>query len=225
MEKTELSYNSNGSIRDPNDPQTWNWGSYDYPLACRSLREGDAQHLFPVMKRSAKVLKGYIEWAKYAPSWDFKTVASFVKDHLNDEFPRFHLLFTVGKQVVGFGSLAPVNGNIKDVQVALWVGLGHQGRGIGQWIVTVLEFYAFNVFGCDHVYYQHDSSNRNSGKLPQKMGYRWSHSFDEEIHAYQETGLWYSWVKDRPATTAAGLLDLGHSENWANQRFPWKCMI
>jgi hypothetical protein len=57
------------------------------------------------------------------------------------------------------------------------------------------------------------------------MGYRWSHSFDEEIHAYQETGLWYSWVKDRPATTAAGLLDLGHSENWANQRFPWKCMI
>lgn len=225
METTEVQYNTNGTFRDPDDYLTWNWPGYDFPLACRNIRETDAQHLFPVMKRSAKMLKGYIGWAKYAPSWNFQTVSEFVKDHVNQGFPRFHLLFTIGKQVVGFGSLAPVNDNPKDVQIALWVGLGHQGRGIGKWIVKVMEFYAFNVFGCEHLYYQHDSSNRSSGKLPQALGFCFSHTFDDEIHAQKESGLWYSWVKDRPITSAQGLLDLGHSENWADVHFPWKCLI
>jgi RimJ/RimL family protein N-acetyltransferase len=201
-----------------------NWFGYDYPLACRSLKEGDAQHLFPVMKRSAKMLKGYIGWAKYAPSWDFKTVASFVNDHLNDDLPRFHLIFTIGKQVVGFGSLAPMD-NPRDVQVALWVGLGHQGRGIGQWIVTVLEWYAFHVFGYDRVYYQHDSSNRKSGKLPQLLGYRWSHHFETEVHAQKETGLWYSWMKEKPEGLPLGVIDTGDWGNWASVTFPWKSLI
>lgn len=225
MEPSELQCNSNGTIYDPEDFTTWNWGSYDYPLACRPFRNGDAQYLYLVMKRSAKILKGYIEWAKYSPSWDFKTVSAFVKDHAESDFPRFHLLFTIGKQVVGFGSLAHVNENLRDVQVALWVGLGHQGKGIGQWIVQTLEFYAFNVFGCDHVYYQHDASNTASGKLPKKLGYRWSHAFDSEKHADSETGFWFSWVKDRPQETGVGLLDQGHIDNWAEVELPWKCLI
>jgi RimJ/RimL family protein N-acetyltransferase len=225
MEQSEFRYNNNGTIYDPGDFTTWNWGDYDYPLACRALKIGDAQHLYPVMKRSAKILKGYIEWAKYSPSWDFKTVSEFVKDHVNSEFPRFHLIFMIGKQVVGFGSLAPVNVNVRDVQVALWVGLGHQGKGIGNWIVQTLEFYAFNVFGFDRVFYQHDSNNRASGKLPQKLGYRWSHTFDVEKRAVNESGFWYSWVKERPKETGAGFLDLGHVENWAEVRMPWKCLI
>lgn len=208
---------------DEEEYVTPNWGGYNYPLACRELRVEDARHLFPVMKRSAKMLKGYIGWAKYAPSWDYKTVVSFVNDHVNDDFPRFHLIFTIGKEVVGFGSLAPMP-NPRDVQVALWVALGHQGRGIGQWITTVLEWYAFNVFGFDHVYYQHDSSNKKSGKLPQKMGYRWSHSFEDEKHAMSETGLWFSWVKARPDGLPPGVIDTGEWDKWSELRFPWKCL-
>ena len=154
---------------------------YEYPLACRELRSTDAQHLFRVMKRSAKHLKGYIGWAKYAPSWDYKTVQQFVNDHVNDVFPRFHLIFTIGKVVVGFGSLAPMS-DPRSVQVALWTALGHERRGIGKWIVTVLEWYAFHVYGFDKVYYQHDATNRKSGKLPPALGYRFDHSFDDEVH-------------------------------------------
>ena len=199
------------------------WPGYEFPLACRPLKIEDAQHLFPVMKRSAKMLKGYIGWAKYAPSWDYKTVVSFVNDHINDEFPRFHLIFTIGREVVGFGSLAPMS-NPRDVQVALWVGLGHQGRGIGSWIVNVLEFYAFNVFGYDHVFYNHDSSNRSSGKLPQKLGYKFEGTFDEEKHAEKETGLWFSWVKPRPKGLPLGVIDTGDWGNWPETTFPWKCL-
>lgn len=200
------------------------WPGYDFPLACRELRATDAQHLFPVMKRSAKMLRGYIEWAKYAPNWDFKTVQQFVNDHVNSEYPRFHLIVTCGRQVVGFASLAPMS-NPRHIQVALWVGLGHQRRGIGHWIVKILEFYAFNVYGYDKVFYQHDATNRASGTLPQSSGYRFDHTFEEEIHAEKESGFWYSWVKDRPAGLPPGYIDTGHFGTWHKQQFPWKCLI
>mgnify|MGYP003350217603 FL=1 len=99
-----------------------NWGNYDYPLACRVLKDTDAPILYPAMKKSARDLKGYIGWAKYAPSWKMNTVQKFVLDHVNSDFPRFHLIFTIGYEVVGFGSLAPVNRD-RSVQVALWVGV------------------------------------------------------------------------------------------------------
>lgn len=200
------------------------WPGYEFPLACREIKSSDAQHLYPVMKRSAKMLRGYIDWAKYAPAWDFKTVQNFVDDQVNSEYPRFHLIFTIGKEVVGFGSLAPV-GNPRNVQVALWVALGHQRRGIGHWILTVLEWYAFNVYGYDKVFYQHDSTNRQSGRLPQTSGYRYSHSFDEKIHAEKESGFWLSWVKDRPEGLPAGFIDTGHFGTWHKHTFPWECLI
>lgn len=200
------------------------WPGYSHALACRELRESDAQHLFPVMKRSAKMLRGYIEWAKYAPSWDFKTVQQFVTDHVNSEYPRFHLIFTIGREVVGFGSLAPMP-NPRHIQVALWVGLGHQKRGIGHWILTMLEFYAFNVYGYDKVFYQHDSTNRASGRLPQSTGYRFDHTFDQEKHAKNESGFWFSWVKDRPPGLPAGYIDTGNFGLWHKHQFPWACEI
>lgn len=202
------------------------WTGYAYPLACRVIRKTDAIHLYPVMKRSASSLKGYIGWAQYSPSWDLKTVQKFVSDHVESEWPRFHLIFTIGYEVVGFGSLAPVSSlHPRDVQVALWVAKGHERRGIGSWIVTVLEWYAFNVFGYDHVYYQHDASNRKSGALPKRLGYKYSHSFDSKRAAVLESGLWLSWVKDRPTGLAPGAIDTGTLDNWLPYRLPWKCLI
>lgn len=201
-----------------------NWPGYEYPLACRLIDDGDAKHLYPVMKRSAKSLNGYIGWAKYAPEWDFRTVAAFVKDHLEDDLPRWHLVFSIGKQVVGFGSLAPMN-HERDVQVSLWVGIGHEGKGIGKRIVEILEFYAFYVFGYDNLYYQHDSSNRKSGALPPKLGFRFSHAFDLEISALKETGFWYSWVKARPEFLPPGIIDTWNWDMWTEITFPWKSLI
>jgi RimJ/RimL family protein N-acetyltransferase len=201
-----------------------NWGNYDYPLACRVLKETDAPILYPAMKKSAKDLRGYIGWAKYAPSWKIDTVQKFVLDHVNSDFPRFHLIFTIGYEVVGFGSLAPVDRS-RSVQVALWVTSGHQGKGIGSWIVQVLEWYAFHVFGYDFVYYQHDATNRKSGAIPKKLGYKYSHTFDEEISAMSESGFWISHKKRRPEGLPAGAIDTGTLSNWDGITFPWKCLI
>jgi len=211
-------------IESENPEVIANWPGYDYPLACRVIKSTDAPLLYPVMKKSAKHLRGYIDWAKYSPSWDIEDVQKFVKDHVESEWPRFHLIFTIGYEVVGFGSLAPVDRD-RSCQVALWVGVDHKKRGIGAWIVQVLEWYAFHVFGYDHVYYQYDSSNRKSGSLPRQLGYTYSHDFNDEVHAKNETGYWFSFKKARPKNLPPGAIDTGSLDNWDGVTFPWKSLI
>jgi hypothetical protein len=109
-------------IESENPEVIANWPGYDYPLACRVIKSTEAPLLYPVMKKSAKHLRGYIDWAKYSPSWDIEDVQKFVKDHVESEWPRFHLIFTIGYEIVGFGSIAPVDRD-RSCQVALWVGL------------------------------------------------------------------------------------------------------
>lgn len=211
-----------GSEFDVEPPS--NWPGYDYPLAFRFLNESDGVLLYPVMKRSGNALKGYIEWGSDVASWNMAELSKWVRDRANDDLPRCHFLFSIGKEVVGIGSLAP-GGHPRDVQVALWVAKGHQGKGIGKWMVTILEFYAFVVFGYDTLYYNHDSSNRNSGKLPAAMGFEFSGTLDMKKSAQKETGLWYSWSKHRPFGLPPGVIDTGDFGKWEELKFPWKSMV
>ena len=201
-----------------------NWGNYQYPLACRVLKETDAPILYPAMKKSASRLSGFISWAKYVPSWDIKVVQKFVLDHVNSDFPRFHLIFTIGYEVVGFGSLAPMPDK-RSVQVALWTSEGFEGQGIGSWIVTVLEWYAFNVFGFDYCYYQHAVGNERSGRLAARNGFKFSHVFQEKRTAWKEIGYWVSYKKPKPKNIPPGYIDTGTLSNWDGITFPWKCLI
>lgn len=201
-----------------------NWPGYDYPLACRVLKSTDAPLLYPVMKKSGNHLRSYVHWAKDSPSWNMRDVQKFVLSHVNSEWPRFHLIFTIGYEVVAFGSLAPVDRD-RSVQVALWTSVDHKRKGIGSWVVQVLEWYAFHVFGYDNVYYQYDSSNRRSGSLPKHLGYTYSHTFEDKIHAEGETGFKFSLKKSRPEGLPPGAIDTGTLENWTEVTFPWKSLI
>jgi RimJ/RimL family protein N-acetyltransferase len=91
--------------------------------------------------------------------------------------------------------------------------------------VQVLEWYAFHVFGYDNVYYQYDSSNRRSGSLPKHLGYTYSHTFEDDIHAEGETGFWFSLKKSRPEGLPPGAIDTGTLSNWDGITFPWKSLI
>ncbi len=201
-----------------------NWPGYDYPLSFRFLKVTDAAILYPVMKRSGNAVKGYIEWGGDVASWSMKDLAKWVRACANDELPRCHFLFSIGTDVVGIGSLAPF-GHPRDVQVALWVAKGHQGKRIGKWICTILEFYAFNVFGYDQLFYNHDSSNRSSGKLPVTLGFELVGTFDDKKHAQSETGYWYSWKKVRPGDLPPGAIDVGGFDRWSDLSFPWKSLV
>ena len=111
------------------------------------------------------------------------------------------------------------------IQVALWVAPSHQRKGIGDWIVHVLEWYAFNVFGYDYVYYQYDSQNRKSGKIPQSRGYTFSHTFEDVKDGVLASGFWMSFKLKRPEGLPPGAIDTGTLSNWDSITFPWKCLI
>jgi RimJ/RimL family protein N-acetyltransferase len=201
----------------------FNHRGYNHPLMHRRIKVDDTLALSKVLKRSSKHLSGYIGWAQYAGKWDFKQIQRFVNEHVNDEFPREHFLFLIDKQIVGMGSIAPM-GDIRDVQVALWVAEGHHGKGIGARIVSTIEWYVFEVYGYRSLYYQHDATNESSKRLPQKLDYQFSHSFDERISAYNESGLWFSWRKDRPEDLPPGILQGADIEEFMQVRFKGRNM-
>lgn len=194
-----------------------NYPGFSHPLTCRPLKMDDTALLAPVMKKSAPFIKGYISWGTFASRWNFSDVQKFVSNRVNDDFPRFHLLFFIGNKVVALGSLAPMASAL-EIQVSLVVFHPYQGIGLGKRVVKTLEWYAFEVWGYQKLYYQYDATNKNSQKLADKMGFEFSHSFDDIISAEQESGLWFSHVKERPVGLADGILQGAPIEYWTVAR-------
>lgn len=185
------------AIREERERLSFNHPGFDYPLMHRWIKKSDTLEMARVIRSSAHHLKGFISWAKYANTWDFKQIQRFVNDHADPEPPRMHLVFLLGKRIVGMGSLAPMD-KMNEVQISLWVAEGFHGKGIGTRIARTMEMYAFEVWGYSKLYYQCDASNEQSKRLPQKLGFRYSHTFNEDITAQNESGFWFSFVKERP---------------------------
>ena len=188
---------SNASEEMRNKGNRNNFPGFDYPLEFSPMRPKHKPAMIKAVWSSHQHLRGYIGWAKYARSWDAKAISSFVDDHINDIPPNQHFVFLIGKEIVGVGSLVGAYTN-HDSQIALWVTSGYQGKGIGKAIVQTLEYVAFNVWGFHTLYYEHDSTNESSKKLPQKCGFTYSHTRNIEKSAEQESGFWFSWKKQRP---------------------------
>jgi len=105
-----------------------------------------------------------------------------------------------------------------DAQVSLAVFYPHQGKGIGKRVVKTLEWYAFTVWGFHNLYYQHDASNLNSKKLADYCGFTFSHTFEQQIDAEQESGLWMSYKKKRDPSYPDGAFQGADLEYWGIPR-------
>lgn len=196
-----------------------NFEGYKHPLTFRPLKLTDTSILAPVMKKSAPYIKGYIHWGTYASKWNFSDVQSFVSARVHDDFPRFHFLFLIGNQPVAMGSLAPMPSKM-DTQISLVVFHPHQGRGIGPVVVKTLEWYAFNVWGFSNLWYQYDATNKNSQKLAKKMEFEFVKTFEDQISAEEESGLWFSHKKPRPEDAPKGILQGEDIAFWSTPKNP-----
>ena len=88
---------SEEAIREERERLSFNHPGFNYPLMHRWIKKDDTLEMARVIRRSAHHLKGFINWAQYAPRWDFKQIQRFVNDHVNPEPPRMHLVFLLGK--------------------------------------------------------------------------------------------------------------------------------
>jgi RimJ/RimL family protein N-acetyltransferase len=188
--------NASENIRQKGNKNNFN--GFDYPLEFSPMRPRHKSAVIKAVWASHEHLRGYIGWAKYARSWNAKTISNFVDDHINAAPPDQHFVFLIGNEVVGVGSLVGAY-TAHDAQIALWTRAGYQGKGLGKAMVQTLEYVAFNVWGFRVLFYEHDATNESSKQLPQKCGFTYSHTRDIEKSAERESGLWYSWKKERPA--------------------------
>lgn len=192
-----IRYVNNGSQELRNKYHNENFPGFDYPLQFSPVRPHHKPELTKAIFSSHKHLRGWIGWARYSRSWDTRTINRFIDDHINDPIPNQHFVFSIGSEIVGMGSLVQAYTS-RDAQVALWIRSKYQGMGIGKAVVQTLEYVAFNVWGFSVLYYEHDSQNKSSKKLPQKCGFTFSHTKDMEKSAENESGFWFSWMKERP---------------------------
>ena len=174
-----------------------NFPGFDYPLEFSPIRPHHKPAMIKAIWTSHQQLRGWIGWAKYSRSWDTRTINRFINDHINDPLPNQHFVFLIGGEIVGMGSLVKCYTS-HDSQIALWTTPKHHGKGIGRAIVDTLTYVAFNVWGFHTLYYEHDSQNESSKKLPQKCGFTLSHTREIEKSAENESGYWFSWKKFRP---------------------------
>lgn len=174
-----------------------NFPGFSHPLTFAPMGNHHREAVIKALWTSHKDLRGFIGWAQYMRSWSTNDFNRFIDHHINARLPDQHFVFMIGKEIVGVGSLVGAY-TPQDHQIALWVTSGYQGKGIGQSIVHTLEDVAFNVWGYHTLYYEHDARNESSKKLPQKCGFKFSHTRNLMIDAEQESGLWFSWKKERP---------------------------
>ncbi len=181
----------------------------------RRIVPSDAPEMQRLIRDSREHLKGYIEWAAHSANWDFRNINQFVMDHVNAELPREHFVFTIGKRIVGMGSLCPMQDS-RTIQLALFVRKGFTGKGIAKRIVKSLENYAFEIIGYETIYYNHDITNTASGRIPRQMGYEYVDCFEAEALAESESGVWLSYKKDRFSNLPPGLIQGASLDRFTN---------
>lgn len=166
-------------------------------LEAKRLKPEHARQLQIALNHGTEHIAGYFAWAENAKNWDTKRCLFWIRQINREKLPSEHYAFFLGKELVGIGSLRP-HGDIRSVQMAYWVSKKYIQQGIGKSIAKTMEDLAIKYRPYQYIFIDHDSSNRSSGKIPQNLGYKFVGTFDSDIHAKKESGLWYSWVKENP---------------------------
>lgn len=197
-----------------------NYPGFNAPLEFRPIKLTDSAMLTPVLKASAKSIRGYLGQFQHADLWDMRDAKKFVARCVNDEFPSMHYLFLIGGKPVGIGSLHQYGDYPIDVQIVLSVfGSEYQGRGIGTAIGQALKKVAFEVWGFRSFWWLVDATNRPSIATAQKVGLTWNHNWRDEVkHAQDESGLWMAFMEERPEGLAPGILQGNDIEYWGEAR-------
>lgn len=211
LEETELQFRSE-------KPQ--NYPGFDSHLHFRPMKITDTAIMTPVLKSSAKSIRGYLGQFQHADLWDIKNGKNFVANCVNAEFPSAHYLFFIGNKLVGMGSLHQYGDCPLDVQIVLAVfGENFQGRGIGTEIGTTLLRVAFDVWGFRSFWWLVDATNRPSIRTAQKVGLSIDHQWEDATkHSESESGLWWAFKADRPDDLAPGILQGASLEYWGTAK-------
>jgi RimJ/RimL family protein N-acetyltransferase len=119
------------------------------------------------LKVSAIELEKYVLWGWEIKYWTMANFGKHVSNYINS--PTDHAFVCYFRDTcLGFGDIVE-NGDF--AQLALWVRSDHQGVGVGEFMVSELEKYAFEDLGFEELHYIHNVKNIRSERLAKKCGY------------------------------------------------------
>ncbi len=72
--------------------------------------------------------------------------------------------------------------------MAYWIGRGAQGRGLATEAATAVIDAAFLRLGLNRLIISHTSGNPESGRIPQKLGFRY---VGREEEFFMKDGVWH----------------------------------
>jgi RimJ/RimL family protein N-acetyltransferase len=153
---------------------------FNHRLETHPLSLRDSLKLTRAMQSSQEHLDGYLPFFEKKEGKTVPKIQRWIFQMLKEEFPSQHFIFTIGKEIVGFGSTLPISNDPREAQFRYMVFEGYTGKGIATAIVHTLQLYSFIVWGFDRVYIEMDSSNRASMKVAQKLGYTFFYGIDTE---------------------------------------------
>lgn len=154
------------------------------------LAEEHAPLLFPLMRDER--ISTYLAWAPHAELDETARVVGALIAAQN-RGAGYHWTILEGGEVRGLISLIDVQRThrlwtLNRAEIAYWIDPATQGRGIATEAARAVVACAFEMLGMNRLKISHTSANPASGRIPQKLGFRFIGS---EREFFQKNGQWF----------------------------------
>ena len=159
-------------------------------LRLRALGPADAPLLFPMMRDER--ITPYLAWAPHAgPRETAGVIESLVAAQARGA--GYHWTIFEGDAARGLISLIDVQRThrlwvLDRAEIAYWIDPDRQGAGIATEATAAVVAFAFERLGLNRLRISHTSSNPASGRIPQKLGFRF---VGTERQFFKKDGVWH----------------------------------
>ena len=130
------------------------------------------------------------------PFLDLMTVNRGVNKQRRSQPPEMHLVFFLGEEIVGQGSL--LHSHREHPQVSIWIDQKRTRKGLGDWILWQLEAIAFREMKAKRLLFQHHERNNAAFLLALRNGYTFEEKLLIGLIRGQNQEIWHSWQTAKP---------------------------
>lgn len=130
------------------------------------------------------------------PFLDLMTVDRGISKQCKSKSPELHLVFFLGDDIVGQGSLLP--SHREHLQVSIWVDQRRVRKGLGNWILWELENLAFTRLKVEELLFQHHEENVAAMLLALTNGYEFREKLMLKVSSHDTDLVWHSWAYKPP---------------------------
>ena len=154
------------------------------------VNAGHVSALFPLMSDPA--ITTYLAWEPHADEAETAGVLEALTEAAANG-SGYHWTIFEGEEAAGLLSLIDVKRRHRSwildrAEIAYWIAPSRQGRGLATEATEAVVAFAFDRLGLNRLWISHTSANPASGRVPQKLGFRF---FGTERQFFKKNAVWH----------------------------------